>query len=81
MNVPEEMEFFNQFVEKGLLERLIKCCKLLTFKRLPYTEAIELLQKSVTQDLSIPVEWGCDLQTEHERYLTEEIFKRASFRN
>lgn len=76
-NAPEEMEFFNKFIEKGLLDKL----KLVTdssFERISYTEAIELLKKS-GQDFQYPVEWGCDLQTEHERYLTEKIFKKPVF--
>ncbi len=76
-NAPEEMEFFNSFVDKGLIERLNKVVNS-NFRRLPYTEAIELLQKS-GQKFEYPVEWGCDLQTEHERYLTEEIIKAPVF--
>ena len=72
-NATEEMEFFNNFVDKGLIERLTSVVNS-EFKRLPYTEAIELLQKS-GHKFEFPVEWGCDLQTEHERYLTEEIIK------
>ena len=76
-NAPEEMEFFNNFVDKGLIERLTSVVNS-EFKRLPYTEAIELLQKS-GHKFEFPVEWGCDLQTEHERYLTEEIIKGPVF--
>ena len=76
-NAPEEMEFFNNFVDKGLIERLNAVVNS-EFKRLPYTEAIELLQKS-GHKFEFPVEWGCDLQTEHERYLTEEIIKGPVF--
>ena len=76
-NAPEEMEFFNNFVDKGLIERLTNVVNS-EFKRLPYTEAIELLQKS-GHKFEFPVEWGCDLQTEHERYLTEEIIKGPVF--
>ena len=64
-NATEEMEFFNNFVDKGLIERLTSVVNS-EFKRLPYTEAIELLQKS-GHKFEFPVEWGCDLQTEHER--------------
>ena len=76
-NAPEEMEFFNSFVDKGLIERLNSVVNS-KFARLPYTEAIELLQKS-GHNFEYPVEWGCDLQTEHERYLTEEIIKAPVF--
>ena len=76
-NATEEMEFFNNFVDKGLIERLTSVVNS-EFKRLPYTEAIELLQKS-GHKFEFPVEWGCDLQTEHERYLTEEIIKGPVF--
>ncbi len=67
-----ELEFFNSFVDKGLLERLEKL-RASDVCRVSYTEAVELLQKSGA-DFKYPVEWGCDLQTEHERYLTEKIF-------
>lgn len=73
-NAPEEMEFFNNFVDKGLLARLHNVVEN-DFKRITYTEAIELLSKNNAK-FEYPVEWGCDLQTEHERYLTEELFKR-----
>lgn len=74
---PEEMEFFNQFVDKGLLERLNHILAS-DFKRVTYTEAVELLKKS-GRTFDFPVEWGMDLQTEHERFLTEEIFKMPVF--
>jgi len=74
---PEEMEFFNNFVDKGLLERLNSIVKA-DFVRVTYTEAVELLQKS-GKEFQYPVEWGIDLQTEHERYITEEIFKKPVF--
>ncbi|MBR3211781.1 MAG: asparagine--tRNA ligase, partial [Firmicutes bacterium] len=76
-NAPEEMEFFNKFVDKGLLQRLDNIVSS-DFGRVTYTEAIDLLQKS-GEKFDYPVEWGIDLQTEHERYLTEEIFKKPLF--
>ncbi len=74
---PQEMEFFNSFVDKGLLERLRHVAGS-DFARVTYTEAVELLKKSGA-DFKYPVEWGIDLQTEHERYLTEQIYKRPVF--
>lgn len=74
---PEEIEFFNQFIDKGLLERLNHVVNS-DFGKVTYTEAVELLQKS-DKKFEYPVKWGIDLQTEHERYLTEEIFKRPVF--
>ena len=76
-NAPEEMEFLNKFVDKGLVERLRGVADS-DFGRLTYTEAIELLEKN-NDKFDYPVYWGCDLQTEHERYLTEQIFKRPVF--
>ena len=76
-NAPEELEFFNQFVDKELLERLNNVVSS-DFGRVTYTEAVELLKKS-GQEFSYPVEWGTDLQTEHERYLTEQIFNKPVF--
>ena len=76
-NAPEEMAFFNNFVDKGLIERL-KHVASSDFGRVTYTEAIELLEKN-NDKFDYKVSWGCDLQTEHERYLTEEIFKRPVF--
>ncbi|KEI06119.1 asparagine--tRNA ligase [Clostridium botulinum] len=76
-NAPEEMEFFNKFIDKGLLERLDNVVNS-DFARISYTEAVEMLQKSGAQ-FEYPVEWGIDLQTEHERYLTEEIYKKPVF--
>ena len=73
-NAPEEMEFFNKFIDKGLLERLNNVVSN-EFKRITYTEAIEILSKN-NDNFSYKAEWGCDLQTEHERYLTETVFKR-----
>ncbi len=74
---PEELEFFNSFVDKGLLERLNHIVSS-DFGRVTYTEAVELLEKS-GKKFDFPVKWGMDLQTEHERYLTEEIFKKPVF--
>ena len=76
-NAPEEMKFFNQFVDKGLLERLDNILNS-EFGHVTYTEAVDLLKKS-GKEFQYPVEWGIDLQTEHERYLTEEIFKKPIF--
>lgn len=76
-NAPEEMEFFNRFIDKGLLERLENVVNS-TFERITYTEAINILKKS-KQKFEYPVEWGVDLQTEHERYLTEKHFKKPVF--
>ncbi len=76
-NAPEEMEFFNSFVDKGLLERLHNILNN-DFGRVTYTEAVDLLLKS-GKKFEYPVSWGIDLQTEHERYLTEEIFKKPVF--
>ncbi len=74
---PQEMEFFNAFVDKGLLERLQNVVSN-DFERVSYTEAVELLLKS-DKKFDYPVQWGIDLQTEHERYLTEEVFKKPIF--
>ena len=76
-HAPEEMKFFNQFVDKGLLERL-EHVKNSDFGHVTYTEAIELLEKH-NDKFDYKVSWCCDLQTEHERYLTEKIFKRPVF--
>ncbi len=73
----EEMEFFNKFVDKGLLERLDNVVNN-DFQRITYTEAIEILRK-YNDEFEYPVEWGSDLQTEHERYLTEKKFKKPVF--
>ena len=75
--LPEEMEFFNKFIDNGLLERLNKV-KDAKFKHLTYTEAIEILEKS-GKKFEYKVEWGIDLQTEHERYLTDEVVKGPLF--
>ena len=76
-NAPEEMQFFNSFVDKGLIERLTHVCES-DFGRVTYTEAVELLEKH-NDEFEYKVSWGCDLQTEHERYLTEKVFKRPVF--
>ena len=76
-NAPEEIEFLNKFVDKGLKERL-EHVSTSDFGRVTYTEAIELLSKH-NDSFDYKVSWGCDLQTEHERYLTEKIFKRPVF--
>ncbi|MBR1876197.1 MAG: asparagine--tRNA ligase, partial [Lachnospiraceae bacterium] len=76
-NAPEEMRFFNSFIDKGLLERLDHVVNS-DFGRVTYTEAIELLEKN-NDKFQYKVSWGCDLQTEHERYLTEQIFKKPVF--
>ena len=69
--------FFNQFIDKGLLERLDHIANS-SFERVTYTEAVEILQKS-GKEFQYPVEWGLELQTEHERYLTEEVYKKPIF--
>ena len=76
-NAPEEMEFFNSFVDKGLIERLNSVVSS-EFGHVTYTEAIDLLEKN-NDKFAYKVFRGCDLQTEHERYLTEEIFRRPVF--
>ncbi|BCJ92541.1 asparagine--tRNA ligase [Anaerocolumna cellulosilytica] len=76
-NAPEEMKFFNSFVDKGLLERLEHVMNA-EFGHVTYTEAIEILEKN-NDKFEYKVKWGSDLQTEHERYLTEEIFKKPVF--
>ena len=74
---PEEMEFFNKFIDKGLLDRLDNIVNS-EFARITYTEAVDLLKKS-GEEFQYPVEWGIDLQTEHERYITEKIYKKPVF--
>jgi len=76
-NCPEEMKFFNEMIDKGLLERLT-LVKESEFKKMSYTEAIELL-KVAPIDFEYPIEWGDDLQTEHERYLCEGVVKGPVF--
>ena len=76
-NAPEEMQFFNQFIDKTLLDRLNGLVNS-EFGRVTYTEAIEILKKA-DKKFEYPVDWGIDLQTEHERYLAEEHFKKPVF--
>ena len=76
-NAPAEMAFFNQFVDKGLIERLNHVINS-DFGHVTYTEAIDILEKH-NDEFEYKVHWGCDLQTEHERYLTEQEFKRPVF--
>ncbi|MDP4132708.1 MAG: asparagine--tRNA ligase [Bacillota bacterium] len=73
----QELEFFNSFVDKTLLERLTALAQS-DYQKVSYTEAVKLLQESGAE-FKYPVDWGCDLQTEHERYLTEQIFKKPVF--
>lgn len=73
----QELDFFNSFLDKGLLERL-NTLATSDYEKVTYTDAIELLKKS-DANFKYPVEWGCDLQTEHERYLTEQIFGKPVF--
>ena len=74
---PDELDFFERFMEKGLREKLLSVVEN-DFKVLDYTEAIEILKKA-DEKFIYPVEWGCDLQTEHERYITEKVFKKPVF--
>ena len=76
-NCPDEMAFFNQFIDKGLIERLELVANS-EFGRISYTDAIEILKKN-NKKFQFPVEWGVDIQTEHERYLTEVVFKKPVF--
>lgn len=76
-HAPEEMEFFNTHIDNGLIERLQHVANS-DFGRVTYTEAVDILQKS-GHTFEYPVEWGIDLQTEHERYLTEQVFKKPLF--
>ena len=76
-HAPEEMNFFNQFIDQGLLERLNNVVNS-EFGHVTYTEAIEILTKN-NDSFDYKVSWGCDLQTEHERYLTEQVFKKPLF--
>ncbi len=76
-HAPEEMNFFNSFVDKGLLDRLNQVLHA-EFGHVTYTEAVEILEKN-NNKFDYKVSWGCDLQTEHERYLTEQVFKRPVF--
>ncbi len=76
-NAPEEMKFFDSFIEKGLIERLHGIINN-DFARITYTDAVELLKKH-NDKFENKVEWGCDLQTEHERYLTEKVYGKPVF--
>lgn len=76
-NAPEEMNFFNSFIDKGLLDRLNHVLNS-EFGHVTYTEAVEILEKN-NDKFDFKVYWGCDLQTEHERYLTEQVFKKPVF--
>ncbi|WP_310604914.1 asparagine--tRNA ligase [Anaerosporobacter sp.] len=76
-HAPEEMNFFNSFVDKGLIERL-QLVASSDFGHVTYTEAIEILEKN-NENFDYKVSWGCDLQTEHERFLTEQVFKKPVF--
>ncbi|MCY6957478.1 asparagine--tRNA ligase [Clostridium brassicae] len=76
-NAPEEMEFFNKFIDKGLFDRLNNVVNS-EFGRVTYTEAVEVLKKC-GHKFEYPVEWGIDLQTEHERYLTEKVYGKPVF--
>ena len=76
-HAPEEMNFFNSFVDKGLLDRLNNVATS-DFARITYTEAIDILEKN-NDKFEFKVSWGADLQTEHERYLTEKVFRRPVF--
>ena len=76
-NAPEEIQFFDSFVSKGLKDRLSAIVDA-EFSRITYTEAVEILKKA-DKDFEYPVEWGIDLQTEHERYLTDEVFCQPVF--
>lgn len=77
-NCPAEMEFFNSFIDKGLLERL-DAVKNSEFRRMDYTEAIEILKQADVKFENNKIEWGMDLNTEHERYLTEQVVKGPVF--
>ncbi len=75
---PDEMEFLNKFVDKGLIERLSKIANEEKFGRIDYTDAIAILEKN-KDNFEFPVFWGCDIQTEHERYLSEVVFGKPVF--
>ena len=77
-NCPDELNFLNKFVDNGLIERLKSVAYEESFGRVTYTEAVEILEQHKDQ-FEFPVYWGCDLQTEHERYLTEKIFQKPVF--
>ena len=77
-NCPDELNFLNKFVDNGLIERLKSVAYEESFGRVTYTEAVEILEQHKDQ-FEFPVYWGCDLQTEHERYITEKIFQKPVF--
>ncbi len=77
-HAPEEMNFFNKFVDRALLQRLDNLLNS-DFQRITYTEAVDRLQKETKTKFEYPVTWGSDLQTEHERYLTEKVFQKPVF--
>lgn len=76
-NAPEEMKFFNDFIDNGLIDRLYNIVNS-DFERITYTDAVKELEK-VNDKFDYKVSWGCDLQTEHERYLCEKLFKKPVF--
>ena len=76
-NCPQEIVYFDERIEKGLKQKLDNVINS-DFAKITYTEAVSVL-KSSGKDFKFPVEWGCDLQTEHERYLTEEYYKKPVF--
>lgn len=76
-NAPQEMEFFSKFIDKGLMDRLNNVIGS-DFERISYTKAVDILEKS-GQKFEYPVKWGIDLQTEHERYITEQVYKKPVF--
>lgn len=76
-HAPKELEFFNSFIDKGLIDRLKNVVES-DFVRITYTEAIDILEK-YDREFKYPVSWGIDLQTEHERYITEEVYKKPVF--
>lgn len=76
-NAPEEIAFFNQFIEKGLSDKLENILNN-KFEKITYTEAITILEKS-GEKFEYPVKWGIDLQTEHEKYLTDQVYKKPVF--
>ena len=76
-NCPDEMNFFNTFIDKGLIDRLTHVANS-DFGRVTYTDAVKILEQH-NDEFDYKVYWGCDLQTEHERYLTEKVFKKPVF--
>ncbi len=77
-NCYDDLKFFNQFIDKTLLERLTAIINLKEFNRISYSEAIDILEKN-NDNFTYKAKWGCDLQTEHEKYLTEQAFKAPVF--